>query len=112
MIAIRGSITSLIATGIENETEVYETMSRLYKRYGPAKEEEKKRFLTQHEEVKKGPGESDLLDFATKWDNVITKAEKIELKTKLFVSFLVTFNQGKRLDKKLWASEFVDSLAG
>jgi hypothetical protein len=98
MIAIRGSISSLIATGIENETEVYETMSRLYKRYGPSKEEEKKRFLTQYEEVKKGPGESDLHDFATKWDNVITKAEKIE--------------GYKERDKKFWASEFVDSLAG
>jgi hypothetical protein len=67
MIAIRGSITSLIARGIENETEVYETMSRLYKRYGPSKEEEKRRFINQYEEVKKGPGDPDLHDFATKW---------------------------------------------
>ena len=98
MIAIRGSITTLIATGIENETEVYETMSRLHKRYGPSKEEEKKRFLNQYEEVKKGPKDSDLHDFATKWDNVITKAEKID--------------GYKERDKLFWASEFVDSLAG
>jgi len=72
-------------------------MSRLYKRYRPSKEEEKRRFINQYEEVKKGPGDSDLHDFATRWDNVITKAEKID-------GF-------KERDKTFWASEFVDSLA-
>jgi hypothetical protein len=55
-------------------------------------------LLSQYEEAKKGPGDSNLHDFAIKWDNVITKAEKID--------------GSKERDNLFGASESVDSLTG